>query len=69
MKYSKSAFPYVALLLLVLIALPVVNYQTQKTQEVVVEVELKHQTERIRRIADQKKIENNEALLLIISSK
>lgn len=41
MKYGKSAFPYLALLCLILIGMPLANYNIQKTQQIVIEVELK----------------------------
>ncbi|MCR9287761.1 hypothetical protein OAF63_00785 [Saprospiraceae bacterium] len=43
MKYGKSAFPYLALLVVLLIGMPIANYQIQKTQRIQIEVKLEHQ--------------------------
>lgn len=40
MKYGKSATPYLALLLILLIGMPWASHQFQKTQQVVVEVKI-----------------------------
>lgn len=39
MKYSKSAFPYLSLLLLLLIAIPFRSYQLEEEQTISVKVE------------------------------
>ena len=42
MKYTKSAVPYLTLLFLVLVGLPIINHAAQKTQQVFVEVKIEN---------------------------
>ena len=44
MKYQKSAFPYLALLLGLLVGIPFANLQLQNDQSIEVAVEVKHES-------------------------
>lgn len=68
MKYSKSAFPYLALLFIVLFGLPLVNSQAKKTQELVIKVEINNQSLKNKQVVDSPK-ETRMNDLLVMTSK
>ena len=58
MKYSKSALPYLVILFIVLIGMPLANYQMQSTQQVVVEVKFQRPNIKNTQLANSKTSKN-----------
>ena len=69
MKYGKSAFPYLALLSILLIVMPLTSRQFQKSQEVVVEVKIKKNTTTPNQLAKVRKNQKNKKNLNPVTSK
>ena len=69
MKYGKSASPYLVLLFILLIGMPLMNYKMQKTQEVVVEIKKEKRSYQNQRLANSKKEKTETTTLLLMTSK
>jgi hypothetical protein len=69
MKYTKSSIPYLTILLFVVVLLPIFNSQAEKSQHVVIEVQLKRHTEARTEVANLDKGNDSEGLFLLLNSK
>ncbi len=69
MKYGKSAMPYLALLFILIIGMPLVNHKMQQTQQVVVEVKVKKRNIENRKFVKSKTNKKESSTLLLMSSK
>ena len=68
MKYGKSAFPYLVLLFILLVGMPLINHKMQKAQEIVVEIKKKKPNNKNQQLANTKKEGKETSNLLLMTS-
>lgn len=65
MKFGNSSVPYLGLLLIILIGMPLANYQVQKSEQVVVEIQYRRSNQK-QQIANSQPIEKEADGLLVL---